>query len=90
MEKTFEGMCSLINKDGVCRQCSSFRQVAPDGRRGPSLPVLDDRGDQWPARLAVVRSTHFHGGKSAPLHDVLFALIKELESAAKPTPTNQQ
>jgi len=81
MEAAFEGLCSLVNKEGICRQCSSFRSVMSDGKKGPALPVLDDRTEAWPRRLAVVRDSHFAGGVSTPLHDVLFQLIKNLESS---------
>ncbi|MGH1347789.1 MAG: RNA polymerase sigma factor [Nannocystales bacterium] len=84
MEATFDGLCSLINKDGVCRQCASFREVMPAARRGPALPVLNDRGDPWQARLTLVRATPFANGISAGLHELLFSMLKTLEAEHGP------
>ena len=81
MEETFDGLCSLVNKDGICWQCSSFRSATAASRRGPSLPVLDDRATAWRKRLAIVRQSHFLDGVAAPLHDLLFTLLDQLESA---------
>ncbi|MEM9072550.1 MAG: RNA polymerase sigma factor [Myxococcota bacterium] len=74
MEQTFDGLCSLINKDGVCRQCASFRNVS--AKKGPKLPVLSP----WEARTTIAREAHFLDGVSEGLHRVLFELIQALEA----------
>jgi RNA polymerase sigma-70 factor (ECF subfamily) len=79
MRRTFEGLCALVNKDGVCWQCSSFRRVTTEGKRGPSLPVLRD--DPWEGRLEIVRGTHFKDGVASILHDVMFKALEKLEAA---------
>ena len=79
MEQTFEGLCALINKDGVCRQCASFRHVS--SRKGPELPVLSS----WEARTSIARETHFLGGVSEGLHRVLFELLRDLEARVAET-----
>jgi len=83
MEETFEGLCSLVNKQGICRQCSSFRKVTAEPRRGPALPVLQGRDDAWQARLAIVRQRPFVDGVARSLHELMFARLAQLE--AKPS-----
>lgn len=83
MEEAFEGLCALVNKKGVCHQCSGFRQATAEPKRGPSLPVLQG-SDPWAARLEAVRAKHFEGGVSEPLHTLLFNRIRRLESNAPP------
>lgn len=82
MRETFDGLCSLVNKQGVCRQCASFRRVTADGRRGPSLPIVDGETLGWQQRVDVARSTHFAGGVAQALHDHMFERLEELEERA--------
>lgn len=81
MEDTYDGLCSLVGKQGICHQCSGFRAATAPARRGPSLPVLDGP-DPWAARTAAARSRHFLDGQSVTLHDLLFDRIRRLEEAA--------
>ena len=79
MEATYEDLCSLVNKRGVCRQCASFRSTTGTGpRQGPALPVLQEAADPWQARLEAVRAKHFLDGVSSRLHDLFFERIKAL------------
>lgn len=79
MEQTFEGLCSLVNKKGVCWQCKSFRGVTAEGKKGPTLPVLND-GDAWQNRLTVVRDQGFVDGRAAILHNLMFRTLSRLEN----------
>lgn len=83
MEKTFDGLCSLVNKKGMCRQCSGFRKATAPGRRGPSLPVLNNSENLWDTRLELVRERHFEDGASTSLHNLLFERIRRLECASE-------
>ncbi len=40
MEREYEGLCALVNKEGPCHQCRTLREVAPEGRKGPPLPIF--------------------------------------------------
>lgn len=75
MITTYEGLCSLVNKQGICRQCAGFRGVTTPTRRGPELPVIPD----WQSRVDLVRNRPDVRGVSHSLHSLLFALIQQLE-----------
>lgn len=79
MRETFEGLCSLVGKQGICWQCASFRRVAPEPKKGPSLPVIGEDLDQ---RLAIVREHHFLEGLSQSLHVHLLHALERLERQA--------
>lgn len=79
MRRTFEGLCTLVGKQGICWQCASFRRTAPPQRRGPSLPQWEGEDDAWSARVAMTRERHFLDGVASSLHDVLFEGISRLE-----------
>jgi hypothetical protein len=34
MEASYEGLCALVNKNGVCYQCKELRDLAPEAKRG--------------------------------------------------------
>lgn len=83
MEETYEGLCALVNKRGICRQCAGFRNNTPGPRRGPQLPVLENAASPWQARLDVVRGTHFADGVATSLHELIFERIRKLEGRSK-------
>lgn len=95
MQETFEGMCTLIGKTGVCYQCKSFRDRAPAERRGPELtaiaPADADAGAQFATRAALVRAADLEGGTARRLHDLLFQELAAWEAerrdeTTQPTP----
>ncbi|MBO6940373.1 MAG: RNA polymerase sigma factor [Deltaproteobacteria bacterium] len=77
MQGTYEGLCALVNKEGVCWQCAGLREAAPEGAKGPPVP----RTIEWSRRLHVVREAALDRGQSAPMHDVFFRLTAEQEAA---------
>jgi RNA polymerase sigma-70 factor (ECF subfamily) len=85
MQKTYEGLCALVNKQGICHQCSGFRNTVPEPRKGPVVEPLggegDDAEERFRVRLRVVRESPFEGGKSKKLHDLLFDRIRRQEDA---------
>lgn len=58
MTAEFEGLCALVRKDGPCHQCSTLRELAPEGRRGPALPAMPLSLDD---RLAITREASIDG-----------------------------
>ena len=79
MQDTYEGLCALVGKQGICHQCAGFRNATARARRGPSLPVLQDAPDPWAERIRAVRHKEFVGGVSQSLHDLIFERIRRLE-----------
>jgi RNA polymerase sigma-70 factor (ECF subfamily) len=83
MQETYEGLCSLVNKQGICHQCAGFRNVAKEGRKGPAVEPLgapaDGPEERFRVRLAVVRASPFVDGASQKLHDLLFDRIRRQE-----------
>lgn len=75
MEHAFEGLCSLVNKNGVCYQCKGLRDTAPDGRRGDLIPSITSFDD----RLACVREADIDTGQSQSMHDVFWRRTGEIE-----------
>lgn len=77
MDESFDGLCALVNKRGVCYQCSGLRDAIPDAsRRGEPAPAalsLD-------RRLAVVRNGDVDGGRSQALHDLFWQRIADHEA----------
>jgi len=82
MERSFDGLCSLVNKQGVCYQCSGLREFVPEpARQGEAAP----RRLPFVERLAVVREADVDRGRSQPLHDVFWRRIAEQERAGTGT-----
>jgi RNA polymerase sigma-70 factor (ECF subfamily) len=78
MTATYEGLCSLVNKEGVCYQCKGLRDGTPASRRGdepPTLHNLEDRSD-------LVRDSNVDSGVSQRLHDLFWRRIEEIEEDA--------
>jgi RNA polymerase sigma-70 factor (ECF subfamily) len=85
MQATYEGLCALVNKQGICHQCSGFRNAVPEPRKGPVVGPIGGEGEsaeeRFRVRLRIVRETPFEGGKSRKLHDLLFERIRQQEDA---------
>lgn len=79
----FEGLCALVNKQGVCWQCEGLRAAAPADRRGPPAPSLagDDADARYAARAALVGDADPDGDPCRGLHDLFFRRIGEIEEA---------
>jgi RNA polymerase sigma-70 factor (ECF subfamily) len=77
MQRSFDGLCALVNKQGVCWQCSGQRELAPEGRRGPKVPEHVD----WQERLVRIRKAPLGQGRTRAMHDVFFRRTEEQEQA---------
>ncbi|MDX2018974.1 MAG: RNA polymerase sigma factor [Deltaproteobacteria bacterium] len=72
MERSFEGLCALVNKQGVCYQCSGLRDAIPDAsRQGEPAPDVLSLG----RRLNIVRECDVDAGRSQGLHDLFWSRI---------------
>jgi RNA polymerase sigma-70 factor, ECF subfamily len=81
MQASYEGLCALVNKQGICHQCAGFRNATAEGRKGPAVEPLAGDGpeERFRVRLRIVRDTPFEGGVSRRLHDLLFDRLRKLE-----------
>lgn len=82
MQQSFEGLCSLVNKDGVCYQCKGLRDFMPAGKRGPQIPAIPD----FDARIAIVRRADLDRGVSRAMHDVFYRRTALLEETGQGDP----
>ncbi len=78
MEERYEGLCALVSKTGMCRQCSGIGEAAR-AVGGKALPLPDIDG--FAARLAVVRGTDPAARRNRALHEVFFRRTAEVEAA---------
>lgn len=76
MQDTYDGLCALVNKQGVCWQCAGLREAAPEGKRGPRAPEALD----WAERIHLVREAALDRGVTQPLHDVFFRQTEAQEA----------
>lgn len=84
MQTQYEGLCSLVNKQGVCYQCSGLRDGAPPPSQGPWPDELK-LGLTLETRLRIVRDAAIDAGKAQKLHDVSWRRIQALEEAGQGT-----
>jgi RNA polymerase sigma-70 factor, ECF subfamily len=84
----FEGLCALINKSGVCYQCSALREISGEANRGPDLVQIEvapgvavNPENLFDARLAIVRDVNLEGGRTRAMHDVFFENLTKREES---------
>ena len=86
MVQSYEGLCQLINKTGICHQCRGLREFAPAEHRGQDLVQIEvapgkalTPDNRFGARLEIVRQSDLTGGKTRLMHDVFFLDISARE-----------
>lgn len=82
MQDSFDHLCALVSKEGVCYQCAGLRdRVRPEGQGEPSEGLLDgaDRESKYGRRLRIVQEADVHSGASQRLHDMFFRQLFDLE-----------
>lgn len=86
MVESYEGLCQLINKTGICHQCRGLREFAPAEHRGQDLVQIEvapgkafTPDNLFEARLEIVREAELAGGKTRLMHDVFFMDISARE-----------
>jgi len=78
MEKSFDGLCALVNKAGVCYQCRGLREAVSDvARQGAPAPAPLS----FDGRLKVVREADIDRGQSQALHDAFWRRIAAQEES---------
>ncbi len=85
LTERFEGLCALVNKQGVCWQCEGLRQAAPADRQGaPAEPIeAPTAAARYTARAAIAQTAALDTGVSRALHDVFFRHIHDQEEAGR-------
>lgn len=86
MIRSYEGLCQLINKTGVCYQCKGLREFAPESNRGRDLvrievaPGVAVSGESlFDARVAIARDADLTDGRSRVLHRKFYADLTKRE-----------
>jgi RNA polymerase sigma-70 factor, ECF subfamily len=86
MIRSYDGLCQLINKTGVCWQCKGLQEFAGPGHCGQELvqievaPGVDVTPDSlFDARLKIVRDTGFPESKTRRMHDLFFDGLTQRE-----------
>ena len=79
MTTAFDGLCALINKQGVCYQCAGLREIAGEKNRGADLVQIEvvpgvaiNPESLFDARAAIVRNTNLESGTTRAMHDMFF------------------
>jgi hypothetical protein len=78
MTASYEGLCQLINKSGVCWQCKGLHEFAGPGHNrelvqievAPGVDVSPET--LFDARLKIVREAGFPESKTRKMHDAFF------------------
>lgn len=78
MQRTYDGLCALVSKEGACWQCAGLREAAPADRRGDRPPESLD----WEHRLVTIRRAD-GDGRSRGLHDLFFRRTADQEEARR-------
>jgi RNA polymerase sigma-70 factor (ECF subfamily) len=88
MIEDYAGLCALINKEGLCYQCSGLQTMAPDGHHGPELVQIEvapgvamNAESLFDARLAIVRDVDLETGRTRVLHDVFYGSLTKREES---------
>lgn len=80
LTNVFESRCSLVNKEGVCHQCSEIAGVVnprAEEQRAQMALVSEDREEMLALRTALVRGVDPMHAPASALHDFMMELIEE-------------
>ena len=88
MMEDYDGLCALINKAGVCYQCSSLQEIADEGHRGADLVQIEvapgvamNAENLFDARLAIVRDADLETGRTRVVHDLFYSSLAAREES---------
>ena len=86
MTSSYEGLCQLINKTGVCWQCKGLHELAGQGHHGAELVQIEvapgvgvSPDSLFDARLDIVRQAGFPDSKARTMHDAFFEGLNRRE-----------
>jgi RNA polymerase sigma-70 factor (ECF subfamily) len=88
MIEDYHGLCALINKTGMCYQCSALQQAAGEGHRGAELVRIEvapgvamSAENLFDARLEIVRDADLETGRSRAVHDLFYSSLAQREES---------
>ncbi|HXU38619.1 MAG TPA: hypothetical protein VN937_19850 [Blastocatellia bacterium] len=86
MISTYEGLCQLINKTGVCWQCGGLREFTPEAHRGADLVQIEvapglsvTQQNLFDSRLRIVREADPAEGATRAMHDLFYSVLSAQE-----------
>jgi RNA polymerase sigma-70 factor, ECF subfamily len=86
MISTYEGLCQLINKTGVCWQCRGLREFTPEAHRGADLVQIEvapglsvTQENLFASRLKIVREADLAEGVTRAMHDLFYSRLSASE-----------
>jgi RNA polymerase sigma-70 factor (ECF subfamily) len=84
----YDGLCALINKTGMCYQCSGLQQAASEGHRGADLVQIEvapgiamNAENLFDARLEIVRDADLETGRTRAVHDLFYSSLAQREES---------
>lgn len=82
----YDGLCALINKEGICHQCRGLREIVPETNRGRDMVQIQvapgvalSPSNLFDARTAIVRDADLANGKTRTMHDAFYAQLAKRE-----------
>ncbi|SMF19971.1 RNA polymerase sigma-70 factor, ECF subfamily [Alteromonadaceae bacterium Bs31] len=75
MQNSFDDLCALVSKKGVCYQCSGLREGCAEEKQGQALPANPNMAQ----RIRFVGEAELDSGKSQGMHDLFYRRTQELE-----------
>ena len=86
MTSSYDGLCQLINKTGVCWQCKGLHEFAGPGHNGQALVQIEvaegvevTPDSLFEARLEIVRNASFPDSKTRAMHDLFLEGLNRRE-----------
>jgi RNA polymerase sigma-70 factor (ECF subfamily) len=86
----FDGLCALINKNGVCYQCRGLREFASatPGHAGPDLVQIEvgpglavNPENLFDARVIIARQADLEDGRTRTMHDLFYSSLTRREES---------
>jgi RNA polymerase sigma-70 factor, ECF subfamily len=86
----FEGLCALINKEGVCHQCRGLREFASatPGHAGADLVQIEvgpgmavTQENLFDARVIIARQADLEDGRTRAMHDMFYGSLTAREES---------
>jgi RNA polymerase sigma-70 factor (ECF subfamily) len=84
----YDGLCALINKSGLCYQCSALQQIASEGHRGADLVKIEvapgvamSAESLFDARLEIVSGAELATGRTRVVHDLFYSSLAQREES---------
>jgi RNA polymerase sigma-70 factor (ECF subfamily) len=84
----YDGLCALINKTGLCYQCSALQQIASEEHRGADLVQIEvapgvtmSAESLFDARLEIVSDADLATGRTRVVHDLFYSTLSQREES---------